>query len=368
MRTVVAFALLVAAVDAHGGLTFPPPRNNYGNADPVTDPFVSVVHGGPHCGGGECLWFNEGCWIGCETCTRKEPEGGNYWNEPECTDGQLMSPTLPEEFRTWNIGNPSNGDWTKYHPWRAPGYAPTVDPCGVAGAYLIGDEVPPGSQRGALGSKLPKLGVKTEWTAGGVAEAGWMVGTNHGGGYVYSLCPANETLTEECFERTTLAFAGDRHTIRYLDNGTQFDIPAVEVSVGTWPQGSAWRRNPIPACNCDQGWNCTLEEGTMASAYADEPRPEPAHLTGNTCETGTQFPVPFDYGYGDKFHFIEYKEDSPDRFMWAIVDQLKVPDVLEGEYVLRWRWDCEQTPQVWSHCADVTIKAAAQTPKPMVVV
>ena len=27
---------------------------------------------------------------------------------------------LPEEMRTWNIGNPSEyGDWTKYHPWRA---------------------------------------------------------------------------------------------------------------------------------------------------------------------------------------------------------------------------------------------------------
>ena len=25
------------------------------------------------------------------------------------------------------------------------------------------------------------------------------------------------------------------------------------------------------------------------------------------------------------------------------------------EYVLSWRWDCEQTPQVWNSCADVTI-------------
>ena len=30
-------------------------------------------------------------------------------------------------------------------------------------------------------------------------------------------------------------------------------------------------------------------------------------------------------------------------------------DIEPGEYVLSWRWDCEQTPQVWNSCADVTI-------------
>ena len=33
-----------------------------------------------------------------------------------------------------------------------------------------------------------------------------------------------------------------------------------------------------------------------------------------------------------------------------------VPDGLAaGEYSISWRWDCEQTPQVWNSCADVTI-------------
>jgi hypothetical protein len=26
-----------------------------------------------------------------------------------------------------------------------------------------------------------------------------------------------------------------------------------------------------------------------------------------------------------------------------------------GEYVLSWRWDVEQSPQVWANCADITI-------------
>ena len=27
----------------------------------------------------------------------------------------------------------------------------------------------------------------------------------------------------------------------------------------------------------------------------------------------------------------------------------------KGDYVLSWRWDCEQTPQIWNTCADLTV-------------
>jgi hypothetical protein len=57
-------------------------------------------------------------------------------SKPYCA--KPMEPTLPEQFRTWNMGNPSvYGDWTKYHPWRAPGYAPVADSCGRAGATKL---------------------------------------------------------------------------------------------------------------------------------------------------------------------------------------------------------------------------------------
>jgi hypothetical protein len=46
------------------------------------------------------------------------------------------------------------------------------------------------------------------------------------------------------------------------------------------------------------------------------------------------------------------------RFKFEMVDSLKVPDTLPaGDYVLSWRWDCEQTPQVWNSCADITVAA-----------
>jgi hypothetical protein len=39
-----------------------------------------------------------------------------------------------------------------------------------------------------------------------------------------------------------------------------------------------------------------------------------------------------------------------------IVDTLLIPSDLEaGDYVLGWRYDCEESSQVWSSCSDVRI-------------
>lgn len=377
MRASVLCSSLFAVANAHGGLTFPPPRNNFHNKDPTVrnSSNKNFNNNGAFCTGDECLWFNEGCWIGCPTnCSSKMPANNprakgyeknpqftwNTYGEPNCENWSPIEPTLPEKYRTWNIGNPSAmGDYTKYHPWRAPGRSPTVDPCGVGGAYLPPSaeaKEPEGSKLFARGSELP-VTVRTNWTVGDVVEVGWMVGSNHGGGYLYSLCPSNESLTEKCFHRLPLPFVGKTHTIRYLDNGTEFPIPATDVAEGTWPMGSTWRRNPIPACNCDRGDACSAANGTidMQMAYSDAgpPTPKGDATNGNDCQTGTQFPVPFPYGYGQ--HMWYNSEGGLSRDMWAIVDKLQLPADLTGDFVLRWRWDTEQNPQIWSHCADVRI-------------
>lgn len=42
---------------------------------------------------------------------------------------------------------------------------------------------------------------------------------------------------------------------------------------------------------------------------------------------------------------------------YAVQDYIFVPEnIVPGDYVLGWRWDCEQTTQVWSSCADITIE------------
>ena len=197
MRVAVLLFSCAASVHAHGSLVFPPARNNYQNQNPaeIVHPWTEGRRLGGPCAGSACLWFNEGCFSGCTTCIEGFPDlpanfspgaQKNYYGVPNCANP--TEPTLPEEHRTWNIGNQSPfGDYTRYHPWRSPGHAPTSDPCGVAGGYAKptggGGETPMGAQQGALGSALPKhADVTTQWRAGGVAEVGWMLAANHGGG------------------------------------------------------------------------------------------------------------------------------------------------------------------------------------------
>jgi hypothetical protein len=187
-----------------------------------------------------------------------------------------------------------------------------------------------------------------------------MLGANHGGGYLYSVCPKSEPLTERCLQANSLEFVGSNHTIRYLDGRPDIEIPARDVSVGTFPPLSAWRLNPVPACNCDKGFacqakgqaNCTAKtEACSRQPYAIEPAPEPH---GFDCPTGTQFPVPFPYGYGQQVWNLTPKRAGVAADTWVIVDHVKAP-TKPGEYILRWRWDVEQNPQIWTHCADLTV-------------
>ena len=46
-------------------------------------------------------------------------------------------------------------------------------------------------------------------------------------------------------------------------NGTEYTLPAMDATVGTFPLGSEWRRNPIPACNCDKGFACKFGADDM---------------------------------------------------------------------------------------------------------
>jgi len=67
------------------------------------------------------------------------------------------------------------------------------------------------------------------------------------------------------------------------------------------------------------------------------------------CTTGVQYPTLFDDGAG---------AGIGGRFNWSIQDMVQIPADLEpGAYSLSWRWDCEETPQVWNSCSDIIIAA-----------
>jgi hypothetical protein len=138
----------------------------------------------------------------------------------------------------------------------------------------------------------------------------------------------------------------------------------MDVSVGTLPEGSAWRRNPIPACNCDKGYNCTrIHRGKDSefdgAAETDDRRHDPAFDAydplgsgGHPCETGYQFEPPWAEGFG---YWGSGAHNSGESLLWQLVDKVKVPEE-KGEYLLSWRWDCENSPQVWGNCADIVVE------------
>ena len=107
----------------------------------------------------------------------------------------------------------------------------------------------------------------------------------------------------------------------------------MQTSKGTFPVGSMWRRNPIPACNCDSGKGCEVNKSiggvypAYFKSYAAEAQPQPV---GNSqpCPTGTHFPVPCPKCYGQAM----FGGRQPSN-MWAIVDEVHVPKVT-GDFVL----------------------------------
>jgi len=277
---------------------------------------------------------------------------------PDCKkkDGRL-EPTIKfgdKELRTYALDAIYRlDDYTKYHPWRYPGAAPILDPCGIAGGWFTsgaefaGGWAPPGVPQGALGSEAPwnsKLSLQTIWVAGEEAEVGWGITANHGGGYQFRLCPAGSKSEESCFQKMPLDFVGDTQWIQFgrgMDKNNRTEIPATTVGGDkVIPRNSMWRRNPVPPCNTP------ISGGAVSNLKCAGPTFTP--------------PIKGLYGFGpgacgSSEVKCNYKQFVQHDFDFGIVDKVKVPDVTPGEYVLSFRWDSEQTNQVWTSCADVTI-------------
>ena len=195
---------------------------------------------------------------------------------------------------------------------------------------------------------------------------------NHGGGYQYRLCPKSEEPTEACFQRHPLEFVGKTTTIRKSSGNKvapDFEIPAMDVNVGTSPKGSSWRRNPIresddtpprarrsapnakalpsAACNCDLGIQGACGSPKFGANNQTVPYwidPEAPKKTP-LCPTGVQFPPawPEGYGYGTEWHAPGDGWGKADG-MYSLVDNIRVPEQ-KGEYVLAWRCADSHTKQ-----------------------
>jgi len=325
------------ALSAHGSITWPPARNN-----------ATIAKAGNSLDF-EAFWFSQPVSI---------PSG----------------PTLPHFARSFNtdVATGEPHDFTATMPWRAPGSAPVYGSgCGAAGGGPFanmsenGGDPPAGYAQGADFLSIPASAHPTAWPAGSVQEVAWSAMANHGGGYSWRLCKnSGETggVSEACFQRTPLRFVGNTSTVRYGDMiqwGVpaalpDFEIPRLSVTAGTHPPGSEWARMPIPACRL-----CTAPVHAACAqeaAWLDQQHCSQACSGINMTHcppTLVQFPEPlhglsgFDPMRGNSGLIgLEY----------SIVDRVQVPAGLEkGAYLLSWRWDCEQSHQIWQNCADIRI-------------
>lgn len=394
MVLVSVSVLQAPLVHGHGTISWPPNRANMtmSKAGQCTFPDGTVDHYSAdtevH---GACLWFNEGCQIGCASCTGVFPVGKNCtttnldgsWplcalsDQPLCDT--VMEPTLNDPaYRTFPDSKIRPAG--KYNPWRAPGYAPVVDSCGTAGGWVTdmgwvghaqGGIPPPGRSYGVRGTDLPES-QKTTWTAGTVVEVAWQLWANHGGGYQYRLCRKGSPLglTELCFQQTPLAPVGNKSYLQYgEDKSSRKEFEAVRVTEGVWPKGSVWTRNPVAyqAGHTDLSPSVPVDSnGVPTNPDFYKPVFEPAlpELAGGgmgpECGTSRQFMDPSfvpsqPYGSCTEDEWATYTA----KYNFNIVDEVKLPeDLLPGEYVLSFRWDCEQSPQIWSGCSDIVIEPA----------
>lgn len=172
---------------------------------------------------------------------------------------------------------------------------------------------------------LPPAPSGTVWKAGSVVEVSWTIEANHGGGYQYRITPKDSPLTEASFQKMPLEFVGQQRLRYGGPNGTIISFNGTYLSEGTTPPGSTWVRNPIPRNDVGQ--------------------------------TGQGFALPCVETADIKCHGMEDGASAVPNL--EIVDMVKIPDDLPaGEYVLGWRWDCEESNQIWQSCSDVTITAA----------
>merc|ERR1712166_1327030 len=374
----LALMVFVAGVQGHGSMLMPLSRNSIDAETPAwsdgkhpatggIEPYnCRCTNGTDICNNGQsCFWFSNGCTPGCKAC---DGNGNRYPNFDHCPiEDKNLKPSdyLLKEYwtgdKTWEEG--TSYDIFKFNPWRAPGKAPVFDSCGMAGGRwteafnAAAFNTTKFAKMGDLGSEvLAPRPSGTVWKRGSTAKTRWQLTANHGGGYIYRLCPADSPLTEECFQQTELKWATDTHVLRLADASKDVEIKAKVVTQGG---GTGWRLNPFPNVRTDPcDYNVTLHDGADHHCKFSCPGcGAPLYAADASCPDVCSKHYP---GTPDgRKPTLPFPNPIPgiDTHSFAVEDTVVVPaDITAGEYVLGWRWDCDHSSQVWNTCADITIQ------------
>jgi hypothetical protein len=255
----LGFVVLVGYADGHATMVYPPPRNAVDrdlapwNApiDPTWDHHVDTPIC-PHSGadgkltadnGQSCFWYSHGCTIYCDTCDGVTARGKDTCPEKKKPNATICDPNLRTVNRHAACG--SKADTYYFNPWRAPGFAPVFDACGMAGGGYFQSWTAAGVQykntthakQGDMGSKvLPPRDTGVIWGAGEVVEVSWTMRTNHGGKNNSINLISTNPLT--LFRTQQAAISGalhllTRHSPKPTSRRTLFHSQAVRAFVGT---------------------------------------------------------------------------------------------------------------------------------------
>ena len=174
-------AALLPRISSHGAVVSPLTRNA-ADRYPLgpnlclcanATPGMAKADSTAGCANGQaCYWYQQGCFIGCEQCDslsgRVQSDICRSGKEPTINDPELCT------VNRRNVGHPTL-DIYKHNPWRAPGSAPVMDSCGLAGGTPWGADVAEAgdyinttiARHGDRGSKvLPKSDAHTVWKIG----------------------------------------------------------------------------------------------------------------------------------------------------------------------------------------------------------
>ena len=123
---------------------------------------------GDKCNNGQtAYWYSQGCFIGCPDC---DHVSGRRQTDL-CKKGFVGQ--LPDDAIAVNrdVERNSPQDIYRHNPWRAPGFAPVADACGLAGGTPWGAVAPEEGQyinttharHGMKGTELPRMDTGTVW-------------------------------------------------------------------------------------------------------------------------------------------------------------------------------------------------------------
>jgi len=164
-------------------------------------------------------------------------------------------------------------------------------------------------------------GIQATYTAGEVISVEWCVANSadHGGLYSYRICP-NERITEKF---TNPAYTPDANDEAALEECFQRGILAC-----TDVPGQSCPVHP----DCNPAWGCA----NATSWFNCGPK-----VNGRCASKGVG------------------KCECHDGEGTLLRNRVKLPNFVSNHTLIGFRWDSEDTPQLWLHCADVALKPPA---------